>query len=742
MSEPERVQVGRLSVAEPLYRFIEDEAIPGSGVDREIFWAGADTLFHDLAPRNAELLQIRDQLQAQIDAYHREHPGTPDADAYKRFLRRIGYLVAEPEPFSIDTGGVDTEIALQAGPQLVVPMLNARFAANAANARWGSLYDALYGTDVIGEEHGLERGADYNKARGARVIAWGREVLDKYVPLAASRSHGDASAYSVIDGILRITLIDGMTTQLADPAQFVGYAGDRSAPSSVVLLHNGLHLEIQIDRTHPIGATDVAGVKDIVLEAAVTSIMDLEDSVAAVDAEDKTLGYRNWLHLMQGTLSEDVLKNGTRFTRTMSQDRTFHTPSGEDLVLHGRALMLVRHVGHHMYTDAVLDQHGQRVPEGILDAIVTTLGSLHDLRGNTRLKNSRTGSMYIVKPKMHGPDEVAFTVDLFTRVEAILGLPPLTLKIGIMDEERRTSVNLPAAVHAARHRIAFINTGFLDRTGDEIHTSMHAGAFVRKAELKTQPYMLAYEDFNVDTGLAAGFEGVAQIGKGMWAMPDLMADMLAQKVNHPNAGASTAWVPSPTAATLHALHYHQVDVPSRQRELSARPHVGIDPILRIPLASDTNGSAANWTEADKRAEVDNSIQSILGYVVRWVDQGIGCSKVPDINDVALMEDRATLRISSQHLSNWLMHGVIVESDILDSLHRMAPVVDAQNADDPNYEKLVAAGAPGIAFEAARELVLDGAAQPNGYTEHILHRARREKKGSKKSMEKKPQQSAH
>lgn len=727
MSEPGRVHVGRLSVAEQLYRFIEDEAIPGSGVDRDAFWAGADALIHDFAPRNAELLQIRDRLQEQIDAHHRDNPGTPDAGEYKRFLTRIGYLVAEPDPFTIDTEGVDTEIALQAGPQLVVPMLNARFAANAANARWGSLYDALYGTDAIPEHDGLERGTDFNPARGARVIAWGREVLDDYVPLAASRSHRDAAAYSVHDGSLSITLIDGSTTQLADAAQFVGYAGDPAAPTSVVLVHNGLHLEVHIDRTHPIGATDAAGVKDIVLEAAVTSIMDLEDSVAAVDAEDKTLGYRNWLHLMQGSLSEDVVKNGTRFTRTMNQDRTFSSPSGGVFVLHGRALMLVRHVGHHMYTDAVLDQDGLPVPEGILDAVVTTLGSLHDLRGNTSLKNSRTGSMYIVKPKMHGPDEVTFTVDLFSRVETILGLPPLTLKIGIMDEERRTTVNLAAAIHAARHRIAFINTGFLDRTGDEIHTSMHAGAFVRKAELKTQPYMLAYEDFNVDTGLAAGFEGVAQIGKGMWAMPDLMADMLEQKVNHPNAGASTAWVPSPTAATLHALHYHRVDVPSRQRQLRTRQHVGIDPILRIPLAADANGTDTNWTDADKRAEVDNSIQSILGYVVRWVDQGIGCSKVPDINDVALMEDRATLRISSQHLSNWLMHRVIEESDVLDSMNRMAPVVDAQNANDPAYEKLVGEGGPGIAFEAARELVLEGAAQPNGYTEHILHRARREKK---------------
>ena len=727
MSEPGRVRVGRLSVAESLYRFIEDEAIPGSGVESEAFWAGADALIHDLAPRNAELLQTRDHLQAQLDAYHRENPGIPDAGEYKRFLTRIGYLARQPDPFTIDTDAVDAEIARQAGPQLVVPMLNARFAANAANARWGSLYDAVYGTDVIAEDDGLERGTEYNAARGARVIAWGREVLDEYVPLAASRSHRDAARYAVTEGRLNITLTDADTAQLADPAQFVGYAGDPAEPTSIVMLHNGLHLEIQIDRTHPIGATDAAGVKDIVLEAAVTSIMDLEDSVAAVDAEDKTLGYRNWLQLMQGRLSGHVVKNGTRFTRTMNEDREFSSPNGEVLVLHGRALMLVRHVGHHMYTDAVLDQDGRAVPEGILDALVTTLGSMHDLRGDTRLKNSRTGSMYIVKPKMHGPDEVTFTVDLFSRVEKVLGLPPLTLKIGIMDEERRTTVNLAAAIHAARHRIAFINTGFLDRTGDEIHTSMHAGAFVRKAELKTQPYMLAYEDFNVDTGLAAGFEGVAQIGKGMWAMPDLMADMLRQKVNHPYAGASTAWVPSPTAATLHALHYHRVDVPSRQRELRTREHVGIDPILRIPLAPEPD-----WTDADKRAEVDNSIQSILGYVVRWVDQGIGCSKVPDINDVALMEDRATLRISSQHLSNWLMHGVIGEADILDSLQRMAPVVDAQNADDPNYEKLVGEDGPGIAFEAARELVLEGAIQPNGYTEHILHRARRQKKSQQRA----------
>ena len=718
----ERIRVGTLSVAEPLYRFVEDEALPGTGVDRKTFWAGAEAIFHDLMPHNRELLATRDKLQARLDEYHRAEPGLPEPAAYRTFLKEIGYLLEEPTDFNITTSGVDIEITAQAGPQLVVPLSNARFAANAANARWGSLYDALYGSDAIPNEGALARGSGYNDARGASVIIWGRQLLDDITPLAAG-SHGGATSYAVdYDGLI-VTLANGSTTRLAEPRQFVGYRGATAAPESIVLVHNELHVEIQIDRNHSIGATDAAGVKDIVLESALTSIMDLEDSVAAVDAEDKTVVYRNWLHLMKGELSAEVTKGGTSFTRTMNPDCTITSISGGTVTLPGRALMFVRHVGLHMYTDAVLNREGNEVPEGILDALVTTLGSLHDLRGGGSLKNSRTGSVYIVKPKMHGPDEVAFTVELFRRVEELVGLPPLTLKVGIMDEERRTTVNLKAAIHAARHRVAFINTGFLDRTGDEIHTSLLAGPFVRKADLKAQRFLQAYEDFNVDTGIAAGFPHKAQIGKGMWAMPDLMSAMLKQKVSQVRAGATTAWVPSPTAATLHALHYHEVDAFAAQEEIVKRANVtGIDPILEIPLALDSN-----WSDEEKYAEVDNNIQSILGYVVRWVDQGIGCSKVPDINDVAFMEDRATLRISSQLLTNWLVHDVVSVADILASLHRMSAVVDGQNINDPLYEKLIGAEGPGIAFNAARDLVLHGADQPNGYTEHILHHARRAKK---------------
>lgn len=717
----ERVQVGGLNVATVLYDFVENEALPNSGVESETFWAGAESVIADLAPRNRELLAVRDELQARIDEYHRANPGEPNPASYKEFLQEIGYIVDEPGEFTIGTTGVDSEITSQPGPQLVVPLLNARFAVNAANARWGSLYDALYGTDVVPQDGQLATGAEYNSARGARVVALAREFLDASVPLAVG-SHAEATGYSVDNGVLRVTLTDDRVAGLADAAQFIGHIGSRSAPSSIVLLHNGLHIEIQIDAGQPIGAADAAGVNDVRLEAAVTTIMDLEDSVSAVDAQDKTLGYRNWLRLNQGVLSETVRKNGATFTRTMNADRTFTTPDGGTVTLHGRSLMFIRQVGHLMTTDAVLDRNGDEVPEGILDALICALGSAPDLRGETELQNSRTGSMYIVKPKMHGPDEVAFASELFARAEAVVGLPPRTLKLGIMDEERRTSINLKACIEAAKDRVVFINTGFLDRTGDEIHTSLLAGPMVRKPDLKGQRFIQAYEDHNVDVGLATGFRQRAQIGKGMWAMPNLMADMLAQKIAHPQSGATTAWVPSPTAATLHAMHYHQVDVPAVQDQLADKPSVGIDPILEIPLAAHTS-----WSDEERQAELDNNVQSILGYVVRWVDQGVGCSTVPDIRNVGLMEDRATLRISSQLLANWLTHGIITEDELLDSMHRISAVVDQQNAADPLYEPLVGASGPGLAFEAARDLVVLGANQPNGYTEPILHRVRRAKK---------------
>ncbi|MHA6670360.1 malate synthase G [Homoserinimonas sp. A447] len=716
----DRVQIGQLSVATPVVQFVA-EALLGTGIDADSFWEGAAAIIRDLAPRNRQLLAVRDEIQLKIDDYHRANPGQPEPAAYRRFLTEIGYIVDEPADFTITTSGVDSEVVSQAGPQLVVPLLNARFSTNAANARWASLYDAFYGTDAIADEGPLARGAKYNPARGAEVVRRSRALLDNAAPLA-SGSHTDARSYTVTAEGLAVGQGDGQTTTLADPAQFVGYSGPADAPSSVVVVNNGLHIEVQIDRADPIGRLDSAGVKDIVIESALTSIMDLEDSVAAVDADDKALGYRNWLHLNQGTLTAMVTKPGESFTRSMNSDKTFSALDGGTVTLRGRALMFIRHVGHLMTTDAVLDSEGNETPEGILDAIMTALGSVHDVNGHSRLSNSRSGSMYIVKPKMHGPDEVALTVELFRRVEELLGLAPLTLKLGIMDEERRTTVNLKACLQAAKDRVVFINTGFLDRTGDEIHTSMLAGPVVRKADLKAQRFIHAYEDFNVDTGLAAGFQGRAQIGKGMWAMPNLMAAMLEQKSVHPRAGATTAWVPSPTAAALHALHYHEVNVVAVQEKLKRRPTAGIDPILEIPLAVD-----ATWSREDRLAETDNNVQSILGYVVRWVDQGIGCSTVPDINDVGLMEDRATLRISSQLLANWLEHGVITEVDVMESLHRIASVVDKQNAGDPLYERLVGDDGPGLAFNAARDLVLLGASQPNGYTEPILHRARRAKK---------------
>ncbi|MEC7075960.1 MAG: malate synthase G [Pseudomonadota bacterium] len=715
-----RIECAGLQVDPEIYELLENEILPGTGVEADVFWKALADIVKTFTPRNRELLAVRDEMQAKISAWHKANPGADyDRAAYKTMLEDIGYLLSQPAPFKIATQNVDPEIAEIAGPQLVVPVMNARYALNAANARWGSLYDALYGTDVISEEDGAVRAGAYNPVRGHKVIEWARDFLDAHFPLNQG-SHKHAAHYTIVDGDLLINQIDGSLSMLAAPDQFVGFAGDAGDPSGVLLKHNGLHAEIQIDREHSVGSTDAAGVKDICLESALTTIQDCEDSVAAVDAEDKTIVYRNWLGLMRGDLSESFNKGGRTLTRSLNTDREFTSPRGEGFSLPGRSLMFVRNVGHLMTNPAILDAEGNEIFEGIMDALFTTACSLHDLRGASKGGNSRTGSMYIVKPKMHGPDEVSMTVDLFAAVEDAFGLARNTIKVGIMDEERRTTVNLAECIRRASERVVFINTGFLDRTGDEIHTSMEAGPMVAKTAMKGELWINAYEDWNVDTGLNCGLRGKAQIGKGMWAMPDLMQAMIDTKLGHPKAGANCAWVPSPTAATLHATHYHDVSVNEIQAELEGTQRRSVDDILTIPL-----GDSSLLSAEEIQRELDNNVQGMLGYVVRWVDQGVGCSKVPDINNVGLMEDRATLRISSQHIANWLHHGVITEDQFKESMLRMAGVVDSQNAADPSYKPMVVDGQPqGNAFHAACRLVHDGGSEPSGYTEPRLHTSRR------------------